>query len=349
MKIYTLDIRINQSIFLLYNLETINNLIDYFCKKATTCKFLIVCSFLVGHIICTGQNDKNQVNLDKVIEMENTAGDILNIKRFGNQGETLILIHGLGSNSKAWQKLTPYLENEFIIYTVDLPKYLDREDKSLVSIKEYAKLLGRFISELNVNKAHLVGHSMGGQIAINLTIEQPDIIASLSLLAPAGFEQFSKSDKDWFNTWVTKKYYLSLTDEAISKSFDINFYGSKLPADANFMLEDRLALKIDSVRYSRYLDYVVQSVNSMLEQTVYEGLPEIKVPTIVLFGSDDLLIPNKILHPQLTVEDILNISQNIPDSEKHLISQAGHFMQWDKPVVIAKHLSTFFHKNFTNE
>lgn len=318
-------------------------------KNASINKLLIVFLLLMVHLSCKSQKEITPLTLNKEDKINTTARGLLNVQSFGDQGEAVIFIHGLGSNARAWQKLTPLMQNDFRVYTLDLPKYLDTDDKSLVSIDKYAKLVGRFIKELDEEKVHLVGHSMGGQIAVRVALDQTQVIASLSLLAPAGLEQFSESDNKWFDTWVTKKFYLSLSEDAISKNFDINFYESKLPKDASFMLEDRLLLKSDSIKYNRYLDYVLKSINSMLDQTVFDELVHIKVPTIVFFGSHDHLIPNKILHPQLTVTDILDLAKSIPNVELHMIGEAGHFIQWDQPSEIAKHLSTFLNKNFTNE
>ena len=268
---------------------------------------------------------------------------------YGEGPSVMILLHGLGSNKKAWKKVVPYLEDSHKIYALDLPKYLNTDDKTGVGISKYAALVKSFIDKLPQSKAHIVGHSMGAQIAMHLGLNHPNNVLSLSLLAPAGIEQFSEADKNWFKTYVTKNYYLTLNDAAVKRSFDINFFGNALPKDAQFMLEDRMALKEDSVAYSRYIDYVLLSINSMLEEAVYQDLDQLQIPTLVLFGANDQLIPNRLLHPGLNVEDILEKAQKIQSSNRLLVSEAGHFIQWDKPEEVASQINKFIANLFTKK
>jgi pimeloyl-ACP methyl ester carboxylesterase len=107
------------------------------------------------------------------------------------------------------------------------------------------------------------------------------------------------------------------------------------------MLEDRMALKNDSIAYSRYIDYVLSSINSMLEEPVYEDLSKLNAPSLVLFGADDQLIPNRILHPGLTVNEVLDKSEKIQSSKRILINEAGHFIQWDQAQEVARQINEF--------
>ena len=100
----------------------------------------------------------------------------LHVQTYGNGNQVLVCLHGLGSNAKAWNKLIPYLENDFTVYTLDLPKYLDQEDKTEVSMAAYAELVAELVSTFGDDqKIHLVGHSMGGQVAIHLALTHPDM------------------------------------------------------------------------------------------------------------------------------------------------------------------------------
>lgn len=309
---------------------------------------LIVLMFL-KLLSCSGQKaifPNSEDNQGTIKPMEQNG---FNYEIHGEGDHVLLLIHGLGSNGKAWNKMIPYLKDSFRIYVIDLPKYLEVDEKSQVGITNYSKLLSQFLLELDASYVHVVGHSMGGQIAMRLAIDEPDLVESVTLLAPAGLEQFNESDREWFNTWVTKSFYLNLSDAAVKRSFDINFYGGQLPEDAQFMLDERLALKADSIQYSRYIDYVLKSINSMLIEPVYSELSMIKVPTLVLYGENDQLIPNQILHKNLKVEDVLKISNYISGSDAFMIDKAGHFIQWDRPQEVASKISLFINTNFTNE
>lgn len=313
--------------------------LPYFNLNPLGLKFIVRLSlFIVLAVAFPFLSCKTQSRLNSPTEMSMNE---FQFDTYGEGSSAMILLHGLGSNKKAWKKIMPFLEKEYQIFALDFPKYLDTQDKTKVSIANYAELVKDFITALPQERVHVVGHSMGGQVAMHLSIHYPGLVESLILLAPAGLEQFSDADKKWFKTWVTKDYYMNLTDEAVKRSFDINFAGGALPEDARFMLEDRMALKNDSIAYSRYIDYVLSSINSMLEEPVYEDLSKLNAPSLVLFGADDQLIPNRILHPGLTVNEVLDKSEKIQSSKRILINEAGHFIQWDQAQEVARQINEF--------
>ena len=89
-------------------------------------------------------------------------------------GEVLLLIHGLGSNAKAWQRNIPDLAADHRVIAVDLPGYgySDKGDYQY-SMSFYATVLSELLAGLGVDKAVWVGHSMGGQIAMVAALEHP--------------------------------------------------------------------------------------------------------------------------------------------------------------------------------
>ncbi|WP_191089004.1 alpha/beta fold hydrolase [Arenibacter lacus] len=254
------------------------------------------------------------------------------------QGEhTLVLVHGLGSNSKAFTKNIGELSKKTRVIAIDLPGFGDTEPGEFVpGMDNYAHTIAEFVSLKGLDKISLVGHSMGGQIAMHLAAtHQPEWLRQLVLLAPAGVEQFTAAEKEWFHAVVNEAFYLNLTDEQIEQNFDLNFYGNKLPKDAQFMLQDRLEIKEDLEQYKQYVATVVKSIHAMLKEPVYHQIENIKVPVKVVFGKEDKLIPNKILHPQLTTEGLVeSLTMDYPTIDHVLLEQAGHFVQWDQSEAV---------------
>ena len=265
----------------------------------------------------------------------------LSYYKTGQSARNLILIHGLGSNKKAWLKLMPLLEKEFTVYAIDLPKYLSTNEADKISMDHFSHCVRLFIEKLKIDKPFLMGHSMGGQVSMHVALKHPQLLSGLVLIAPAGIETFSEKDKSWFNTYLTKDFLLSQSEAQIKYSFDINFYGSSLPADALFMLEDRYNIQKDSIKYGRYIDYTLASIQAMLNAPVFDQLPNLNIPTLVCYGDSDLLIPNRMLHPTLNLESLRETVQSIPHSEFYSISKSGHFIQWDNPDELAKLITQF--------
>jgi pimeloyl-ACP methyl ester carboxylesterase len=273
-------------------------------------------------------------NLELMLPSSNVN---LHYQQAGNGNHTFLLIHGLGSNSKAFKKNISPLANKSAVIAIDLPGYGESELGDFVpGIHNYAKVISEFVELKMLHNVTLVGHSMGGQIAIQLASEPPTTwLKKLVLLSPAGLEQFTNEDKKWFRAAVNEQLYLNLTDDQIKQNFDNNFFGGKLPEDAQFMLAERLELKKEVEQYRAYVSTIVKSINAMLNEPVYGKMIDIKVPIQVIYGRNDKLIPNKILHPKLNLEAILEkLKNDYPIITIELLDDAGHFVLWDRSEAV---------------
>jgi pimeloyl-ACP methyl ester carboxylesterase len=102
-------------------------------------------------------------------------------------GETLVLLHGLGSYRGAWEPVVPALAAEFDVLTVDLPGF--GESPPLPAGQEptpaaLAVAVAGLLDELGVDRPHVAGNSLGGWVALELAARRP--VASVALLSPAG-------------------------------------------------------------------------------------------------------------------------------------------------------------------
>lgn len=248
----------------------------------------------------------------------------------GRGDNALVFIHGLGSNRKAWRKNVAELSKSFRCLTVDLPGYGDssKEDYPF-SIGFFADQVDAMIQALELKIVTLVGHSMGGQVAITLALRQPDYLSNLILAAPAGLETFSASDHNFFATYVRPDIIRATPVAQIEQNFAVNFYA--MPNDARFMVEDRMTLREDTAAYRYYSEMIPACVTGMLAEPVADRLPELNVPTLIVFGKADQLIPNRFLHPELSVTAVAQGgAAAIPNAQLVLLAEAGHFVQWEQ-------------------
>jgi pimeloyl-ACP methyl ester carboxylesterase len=257
----------------------------------------------------------------------------------GKGDKTIIFIHGLGSYSQAWIKNVEVLKNDFRCISVDLPGY-GKSSKQPHSgqMTFYAQVINELVKELNLNKVTLAGHSMGGQISITTHLLFPDIVEGLILVAPAGFEHFHKGQKQWFRDVMTVDGVRLTTTEAIQNNLASNFY--RLPADADFMVTDRISMR-SADDFNAYCYAVVQSVNGMVDNPVIDYLEDIKVPTLIIFGENDNLIPNRFLNPGPTSEIAKYGASKIKNSKLVMVPKCGHFMMFEKSEVFNSEVRNF--------
>lgn len=267
----------------------------------------------------------------------------INYLKAGKGKQKWVLVHGLGSYSKAYNKILNNLPKGVEAYALDLPGFGESPlGNQTISMASYAHVVNNFINTLGLKKVVLFGHSMGGQVAMTLALENPKWLKSLVLLAPAGIEQFTEKDKAWFDAVVNKELYLNLSDDQIRQNFNVNFYGFQLPEDALFMYEDRMKIKEDSTKYEQYCITIVNCIKAMLSGPVYDRLESIKAPVLVFYGKNDALIPNKILHPDLTIAQLTEkLNQDYPKIQTMLVDKAGHFVLWDQTESIIKETEKF--------
>jgi len=254
----------------------------------------------------------------------------------GNEN-TIVLVHGLGSYSKGYLKNLDELVKYANVFAIDLPGFgASQLGNFIPGMNNYASLIDEFVIEKKLKNVIMVGHSMGGQIVATLAInENPEWLKNVILLSPAGIETFSDNDKAWFSSVITTDLYLNLTNEQIKQNFDVNFYGIQLPEDANFMLEDRLLIKENKDNYFQYCNTIVTCIHAMLNEPIYDKISSINVPVEVIFGQNDLLIPNKILHPNLTITALTDkLKNDYPNIVVTLLDKSGHFIQWDRSDAI---------------
>jgi len=262
----------------------------------------------------------------------------------GEGSHTLLFIHGLGSNLKAWQKNIDKLRDRYRCIALDLPNYGQSSTGQFsFSMSFFAETIHLFIQKLKLQEVVLVGHSMGGQSAMHFALQYPSSLSHLVLLAPAGFETFTPQQIHWFEQVYTATFVQSTTENQIIKNFQLNFYD--MPEDAQFMISDRLELRADRDAYDQYCSMIPKCVLGMLKAPVFDQLKEINVPSLVFFGEEDRLIPNPLLNAKLTTTDVAQKgTAQLPNAELVMVPKAGHFVQWEGANAVHAAIHSFLEK-----
>jgi pimeloyl-ACP methyl ester carboxylesterase len=255
-------------------------------------------------------------------------------------GPVLLFVHGLGSNLQAWKKNIDSLSENHRCIALDLPGYgKSGPGKQPYTMHFFAETVNALITQLELTDVTLVGHSMGGQVAVHTVLLHTENIKSLVLVAPAGFETFTPPQQQWFATYLTPAVVEATPEAQIIKNFELNFYA--MPEDARFMITDRMELR-DSPAYADYCQMIPQCVNAMLQEPVFDRLADIQLPALVVFGENDALIPNKFLNPELSVMAVAKAGvEELPQGELTILGPAGHFVQWEKAAALNELIRNF--------
>lgn len=245
---------------------------------------------------------------------------------------SIIFIHGLANYYKVWESNIEQLRTHFHCIAIDLPGNGNSPcEQKKYTIDFYTECMMSLIDILNVKKLILAGHSMGGMIAMKLALRIPHKINHLLLFAPAGFEYYSPHESTLYKSAITIGNFLHLDETQIRNSVITSFYKNHPLSD--IFIADLSRFLLEGNR-SCYRGMLEDSVFSMLDDDVFNYLNNINTPTHVFFGENDMLIPNRFLHPVSTKDIATNASKKIPHCVLHTYRNTGHFVQIEQATQI---------------
>lgn len=262
------------------------------------------------------------------VEQRSVGGYRLAVHEAGRGDPPLVLIHGLGSDMRVWSENLAALSARHRVVAFDLLGF-GRSDKpaGVHALADHVACVRELIDGLG-GAAILVGHSMGGQIALRAALSYPERVLGLVLAAPAGLERFDPAAKHWIRAVVDDGYTRYASPLQVAMRHAQTFH--RPPPAAWAMLRDRLAV-IDGPEFGAYCRAVTQSVAAMLAEPVFDELEGITAPTLVTFGRHDALIPNRVFHGRDTERLARHAVGRIPGARLEMIPDAGHMPQLEQP------------------
>jgi pimeloyl-ACP methyl ester carboxylesterase len=243
----------------------------------------------------------------------------------GSGPRTLVLIHGLAANAGFWRDNIPELARHHRVIAVDLPGY-GRSQKDAAypyTLSFFAATLARLVEELGVGAVNIVGHSMGGQIAMTLALQRPDLVESLVLVAPAGIEAFRPGEGEWLRNALTVPGIRLVPEDGIRRNLSLNFYSWNDRWE--WMVEERARLA-KAPDFDQFGYAVIRSVGAMLDEPTTPHLERIAQPTLIVYGRHDHLIPNPYLHGGRPADVFREGQRRIPRASLVEIPAAGHMV-----------------------
>jgi pimeloyl-ACP methyl ester carboxylesterase len=248
----------------------------------------------------------------------------------GSGSRTLLLVHGLASNGGFWRYNIPALAKTCRVIAVDLPGY-GQSDKGPYpyTMTFFADVLSDMINTLGLGRITYVGHSMGGQIGIHFALRHPSQLDRLVLASPAGVESFTRGEGDWMKSVMTVEFVKKTPEDRIRANLAANFYSYQ--DSLEWMVEER-ARMAKSTEFEDFCYAVVRSVHGMLNEPTTRMLPLLNVPTLIIFGEGDGLIPNPILHGGFPADIADRAHASIRGSSMVMIPAAGHLSMIEKPA-----------------
>jgi pimeloyl-ACP methyl ester carboxylesterase len=249
----------------------------------------------------------------------------------GHGIETVILIHGLGSNKTSFFETVSALTPHYTVHAIDLPGFgsSSKPLRAPYDAAWFARAVTRFMDAEEIDRAHLVGNSLGGRVAIEVGLRSPDRVQSLSLLCPS-------------MAWRRRRHFVPLVRLLRPELAAIpHTFGDSLVRQqfwGMFSRPERIHPTAADVAVEEFLR-TYGSVNARvafhasarhiyLEEPngakgFYTRLAELEPPAMFVWGDEDPLVP---LAFSRYVHDAL------PDARQVVLEQCGHVPQVEHPV-----------------
>jgi pimeloyl-ACP methyl ester carboxylesterase len=227
----------------------------------------------------------------------------------------LILIHGAGGNLFTWHPKLRRLGGE-TVYTLDLPGHGESPGRGRQSIREYADDVLRFMDAEKISNAILMGISMGSAIALTIALHHPQRITKLILIGAGGKMRVAQSILDG----VTNPN----TFEATVETINTNCFSEHAAPDLLRLSKEHMLAAASAVLHDDF------SACNQFDLT--HRLSEIRTPALILCGTEDKMMPPKFSQ---------SLHAALPNSQLHIIENAGHMPQLEQPDIVITHIRAF--------
>lgn len=243
----------------------------------------------------------------------------------------LVFVHGLSSTMGFWEHQLPHFAEQRRVLALDLPGYgMSGRPDAPYTPPWFSEVLAAWLDEVGLERVVVVGHSMGGQIALTFALAHPDRVEGLVLAAPAGFERFSPGAARWMKTWWHEGRALEAREEELRATFTHVVF-NKADEGVERMLRERVQMgRHESFRGTSVA--VSRSIAGMVDHPVRGRLGEITAPTLIVFGTHDKMIPNPVFTGGRTRAVAEVGHRAIAGSQLVMLKGAGHTVHHDDPA-----------------
>jgi pimeloyl-ACP methyl ester carboxylesterase len=194
------------------------------------------------------------------------------------------------------------------------------------TISNYTTFLKEFLDSLNIKHCILVGNSLGGEIAWKFAIQEPVMTKKLILLDPSGYPVISKSVPIAFKLAkipVLNKFLTYITPRFLVRASIENVYFDKSKV-SDSLVNRYFDLTLRKGNRKAIVDRLKISTTLTNGTKTHDNIKNIKQPTLIIWGSDDQLIP---------VENGYKFKNDITNSKLIVMQQTGHVPMEEKPLI----------------
>jgi len=246
-------------------------------------------------------------------------------------GETIVLLHGSGPGVTAWanwNKTFPILGKDFRLLAPDLAGFgfTERVPGATYNMMNWVHQVEAFFDALGIEKAHLVGNSFGGSLALAMAVEHPERIDKLVLMGSVGVHFPITYGLD--RVWGYEPSLANMEELLGIFTYDHSF---ATPDLIKSRYEGSIQPGFQESFSAMFPEPRQKSVDRMASYECY--LRDIKNDTLIIHGLQDRVIP---------VSNSYKLLELIPNAQMHIFGKCGHWTQIEHTQEFCDQLEGFF-------
>lgn len=263
-------------------------------------------------------------------------GSLVNYVEMGS-GPPLVFIHGLSGSWQNWLENIPFFARTRRVVALDLPGFGSSEmPREKISIKGYGAFVDRFLHAIGIERAAIVGNSMGGYVAAEVAIAFATRIEKLVLVSAAGISSQELRDERALALLRRTRTILAMTTGWVAARSDTL---SRRPAMRRALMRmvaahgDRLPapLVAEQLRGSGKPGFV-DALDALTDYPIVDRLERITAPTLIVWGRNDPLIP---------VRDASIFQEHILNARTLVYDDTGHVPMFERPARFNRDVDAF--------
>ncbi len=243
----------------------------------------------------------------------------------GGSGHSLTLIHGMLVDRSSWDNQFDIFSQQYQVVCYDMRGWGDSSQEQAESLFSPSQDLLCLLNALNIQKTYLLGLSGGGTLALDFTLEHPDRVDALILVA-SGISGVPPSMTEVVQSFIGQ-YYGALQQKNIPRAVEATLQywvdgPRRTPEQMNTHARAQITAMLTQ-HIQQHGDFLAHQQHMLpLEPPAIERLAEVKVPTLIVVGDEDSPYP-------LEMADVLE--QGIIGAKKVVLSEAAHHPNMETP------------------
>ena len=256
------------------------------------------------------------------------AGAPVNVIDIGESGPPIVFIHGLSGAWVNWLENIPHFAQSHRVIAMDLPGFGHSPmptDK--ISISGYGRIVDELLHTLGIERAVIVGNSMGGFIGVELALQFATRVEKLVLVSAAGLSIEHQRNEPVLRALERLDNFLIYTGGWAATRSEVLTRRPRMRRQMMRLVAHRAEalpapLIAEQVKGSGKPGFV-PALDALSDYPIRERLGEIECPVLVVWGEDDRLVP---------VRDAYEFGRLIPHAQVEVWPQTGHVAMLERPV-----------------